>query len=122
MFSSNFFVTLTRNDLRNFRIHSSNTTGDLKHERTNQDCLSPFLNTPITVLYPVCLNCSPYTSHHTLKESITILWVRIKYNLSFIKSLHCLNILTNQLAFVQFSKKTSFYDCGWLIITKKNDG
>ena len=27
MFSSNFFVTLTRNDLRNLRIHSSNTRG-----------------------------------------------------------------------------------------------
>ena len=119
MFSSNFFVTLTRNDLRNLRIHSSNTTGDLKHERTNHDCLSPFLNTPITVLYPVCLNCSPYTSHHTLKESITIFWCAL--NITFHLSNHCIAWII--LAFVNLQirlicQKTNIYDCGWYLKRK----
>ena len=91
---SSFFVILARNDLRNLRIHSSDTdkgTWNMK-EPTKIVCLFPFLNTPITVLYTCLSKLFTYTSHHTLKESITILWI-----LSFFKSLHCFNISKVQL-------------------------
>lgn len=46
--------------------------------------------------------------------------VRIKYNLSFIKSLHCLNNFSFcQLAdLFNLSKKTNIYDCGWYLKRK----
>jgi len=46
--------------------------------------------------------------------------VRIKYNLSFIKSLHCLNNFSFcQLAdLFNLSKNKNIYDCGWYLKRK----
>jgi len=90
--------------------------GDLKHERTNQDCLSPFLNTPITVLYPVCLNCSPIP-HIILWKSLSQ-FCGYALNTTFHLSNHCIAWTFKQikLAFCPVADlflRTGFYDCDW---------